>query len=330
MQTPLYVHFLENQDPDAFAFLKQALDPGITLSVGALGDHPEAISILVAGYPTGAALKLLPNLKSLIIPWAGIAPEALELMCEYPHVSIHNLHHNALPVAEYALALLLSGANSLIPVDRALRTDDWRPRYTPTPSILVSGKTILILGYGHIGRAFAALLSGFNMTINATRSSIDSPVTEGSVSVFPASHLQTLLPKADFLVVTLPLTKMTKGLIGNKELSLLPPGAVVVNIGRGELIDQAALYRALKERSIFAAGIDVWYNYPQDEESRSRTQPADFSFHELDNIVMSPHRAGGLFQKDKEKLKMAHLAELLNLAARGTPMPNRVDPDKGY
>jgi phosphoglycerate dehydrogenase-like enzyme len=251
-------------------------------------------------------------------------------MRKFPHISIHNLHHNALPVAEYALALLLSAANAILPVDRALRANDWRPRYTQTASTLISGKNMVILGYGNIGKALSKLLTGFDMTIMATRSSVNSSHKEDSVQVFPANSLHSLLLKADFLIVTLPLTPFTKGLIGEKELSLLPKNAVIVNIGRGDIIDQSALYKALKERPTMAAGIDVWYNYPKNDDDRPNTPPADYPFQDLDNIVMSPHRAGSLNQTDIEVLRMTHLAELLNQAAHGNTMSNLVDPEKGY
>ena len=175
-----------------------------------MDEIPVDTSILVAGEPTIEMLAALPNLRSLIIPWAGVSPETFDVLRGFPHVSIHNLHHNALPVAEYALALLLSAANSIMPVDRALRANDWRPRYTHTASTLISGKSILILGFGSIGKALSNLLVGFNMNIMATRSSINFPVNEGLVQIFPANHLHDLLPRADFLVITLPLTPSTK------------------------------------------------------------------------------------------------------------------------
>ncbi|MDP2966412.1 MAG: NAD(P)-dependent oxidoreductase [Pelolinea sp.] len=330
MKPALNVHILKSPQTDFIDFLQQKLDPNIIVSLGDMVENTKDTSILVAGHPTRELLASLPNLKALIIPWAGVAPETLDLMRDFPMVSIHNLHHNALPVAEYALALLLSAANTLIPVDRALRANDWRPRYTHTPSILLTGKTTLILGYGNIGKVLAKLLIGFNMTLLATRNSIESPVIEDSVQIFPSNYLHKLLPKSDFLIVTLPLTPFTKGLIGEKELALLPKHAVVVNTGRGDIIDQAALYKALKEHSILAAGIDVWYNYPKKDDDQPNTPPADYPFHKLDNIVMSPHRAGSLNQNDIEILRMTHLAELLNQAARGNPIPNRVDPIKGY
>jgi phosphoglycerate dehydrogenase-like enzyme len=117
-------------------------------------------------------------------------------------------------------------------------------------------------------------------------------------------------------------------LIGERELALLPPDAVLVNVGRGPIVDEAALYHALHEGTLHAAGLDVWYNYPADEASRSHTPPSAYPFHELDNVVMSPHRAGG--SDESEMRRMTHLAALLNAAARGDEMPNRVDLQAGY
>jgi phosphoglycerate dehydrogenase-like enzyme len=330
MQKTLQVHILKASQTNSIDLLKQKLEPNISVSFSGINEIPGETSILVAGEPTNEILAALPNLKSLIVPWAGVAPETFDLMRKFPHISIHNLHHNALPVAEYALALLLSAANMIIPVDRALRANDWRPRYTHTASTLISGKTVVILGYGNIGKALSKLLTGFDMTIMATRNSVNSSHKEDSVQIFPANSLHSLLLKADFLIVTLPLTPFTKGLIGEKELSLLPKNAVIVNIGRGDIIDQPALYKALKERPTMAAGIDVWYNYPKNDADRLNTPPADYPFQDLDNIVMSPHRAGSLNQTDIEVLRMTHLAELLNQAAHGNTMSNLVDPEKGY
>ena len=330
MRNPLSVHILKSSQTDAIDLLKRKLDPNVFVSAGGIGEIPIETSILVAGEPTIEMLNALPDLRSLIVPWAGVSPEVFEVMRGFPRISIHNLHHNALPVAEYALALLLSAANAIVPVDHALRANDWRPRYTQTASTLISGKSLLILGYGNIGKALSKLLVGFNMTIMATRNSIDFEDTEGQTHIFPANRLHDLLPKADFLVITLPLTASTKGVIGEKELSLLPPHAVFVNIGRGEIIDQAALYNILKTRPTMAAGIDVWYNYPKNESDRSNTPPSDYPLHELDNIVLSPHRAGSLNQKDIDVLRMTHLAGLLNQAARGKQMSNLVNPVKGY
>jgi phosphoglycerate dehydrogenase-like enzyme len=152
------------------------------------------------------------------------------------------------------------------------------------------------------------------------------PSTE--LVIVPPTALSDLLPETQALLICLPHTPQTAGLIGARELSLLPPSAIVVNVGRGAVVDEAALYSALSTSNLFAAGLDVWYTYPETEDSRTRTAPSSLPFHELDNVVMSPHRAGATDETDR--LRAQHLAKLLNAAAGGGPMPNRVDLELGY
>jgi phosphoglycerate dehydrogenase-like enzyme len=146
--------------------------------------------------------------------------------------------------------------------------------------------------------------------------------------IHPPEALHGLLPLAQAVIVALPNTPHTEGLLGETELRLMPPGGLLVNIARGPVVEQAALYRALRDGQLHAAGLDVWYHYPALPEARPNTPPADFPFHELDNLVMSPHRAG--LAVETEALRMQALAGLLNAACKGEPLPNRVDVEAGY
>lgn len=323
----LHVHYVYPLSEDAMGHLDSHLLPGIRLTVG-----PEAvpadIHVLITGRPTTEELAASPLLHSLIVPWAGIPPETRELVASYPNLTVHNLHHNAQPVAELAMALLLAAAKYVVSFDRSLRIHDWSPRYQrPSPAVLLAGKTALILGYGAIGRAVGSLCRAFGMRVRATRRTPRSTEEDG-IDIYPADALENLLAETDALIVCLPHTAETDGLVGSRQLALLPHQAVLVNIGRGPIVDQQALYDALRSGTILAAGLDVWYNYPAEEGSRSSTPVADCPFWELDNVVMSPHRGGAT--RDTERLRMTHLAELLNAAAQGEIMPNRVDLQKGY
>jgi len=108
----------------------------------------------------------------------------------------------------------------------------------------------------------------------------------------------------------------------------MPPGGILVNVGRGAVVDQQSLYRALIDGHLAAAGLDVWYNYPDSEAERSHTFPADYPFHELDQVVMSPHRGG--LTRETEMLRMTHLADLLNRLAAGGDLLPAVDVAAGY
>ncbi|HZY42405.1 MAG TPA: NAD(P)-dependent oxidoreductase, partial [Anaerolineae bacterium] len=269
-----------------------------------------------------------PTLRALIIPWAGLPDVTRELALEFPHVAVHNLHHNAAATAEMAMALLLAAAKCIVPIDRLFRQHDWTPRYQRAQSVLLAGKTALVLGYGQIGQRVARACAALGMHVLATRRSQPELELIEGVKVYPPHDLLALLPRSEVLIITLPLTPETRGLIGERELALLPRGSIVVNVGRGSIIDEAALYHALRDRQLASAGLDVWYQYPADEAARSSTPPAHYPFHELDNVVLSPHRAGDAI--GNEAARLAALAALLNAATRGEDMPNRVAVSIGY
>jgi phosphoglycerate dehydrogenase-like enzyme len=324
----LQVFLAQPPDGAELAQLREALEPGVTLQLGPnLPDHP-GYHIFVGGRPSREQLEASAALQAVVVPWSGIPAETRELLRLFPRVALHNLHHNAGPVAELALALLLAAAKFLVPLDRALRQHDWRPRYQPNPSPLLEGKTALILGYGAIGRRVARLCRALDMAVLATRRSVDAAtVDEGGVTVCPAGQLHELLPRAHVLIITLPLTPETDKLIDASALARLPAGAILVNVGRGPIVDQEALFTALHSGRLGGAGLDVWYNYPQDEEARAETAPAEFPFHTLDNVVLSPHRGGAV--RESGALRMAHLARLLNTLSRGEAV-NAVDVEVGY
>jgi phosphoglycerate dehydrogenase-like enzyme len=323
----LAVHLLRETDEAFKAYLRARLRPMVSVTFGRELPKPADHEILVAGRPSREHITASPDLQALIIPFAGLPPETVALMRDFPHVAVHNLHHNAVAAAEMAFTLLLAAAKFIVPIDRALRQQDWRPRYRPNPAVVLEGKTALILGFGAVGRRVAHLCRALGMEVLATRRRASS---RGSETVHPPEALHSLLPGADALVIALPLTPETEGLIGREELALLPPKAVLVNVGRGPIVREDALYKALCDGTLHAAGLDVWYNYPEDEASRSNTPPSARPFHGLDNVVMSPHRAGTGGAGEIEQRRMAHLARLLNAAAAGEEMPNRVDLDVGY
>ena len=328
MQPPLFVHFQKTLMSDSLNSLKQFLEPNIHLSFGQKIDQPESTSILVDGYPTRELIATLPALKQLIISWAGVAPETITLVRDFPNVSIHNSHHNSLPVAEYALALFLTATQFIIPVDQALRNHNWLLCYKGTPEVSITDKFALILCFGNIAQAL--LLTRFDIYIMAMRNSTCRPILDGTDMVFPSNSLRDLLTKTDFFLVTLPLHLSTGDPILKKEMALLSNQAVIINADRDESTGQATLYFTFKSKEIFAAGIDVWCNYPESKGKIKNTALANFLFHHSDSVVMSPHRAGNFNQKETETRKIDQLACLINQAANELPMVNQVNLDKGY
>ncbi len=327
MTTTLHVHFDRPLTDDEAAWLKPKLTGGIAITAG--GDPPATTQILISGSPTREQLAAAPGLRALVIPWAGLPEEAGDLLRDFPGVAVHNLHHNAAPVAELAMALLLAAAKFVLRYDNALRGNDWRIRYEPAaPTVILDGRTALILGYGAIGRRVAVACRALGMTTLATRRRLDAPQMDGGTEVHPAAALPDLLPRSDAVIVCLPHTPETDGLLGAAELALLPARAVLVNIGRGPVVDEKALYEALRDGRLWAAGLDVWYSYPPDKASRADWPPSAWPFRELDNVIMSPHRGGDA--AGIARLRLTDLAGMLNAAAAGEAMANRVDLDAGY
>jgi phosphoglycerate dehydrogenase-like enzyme len=323
------VHIAEK--PDTLDELVQMVDPSVRITTGHKPPPDPDYSILVAGVPDRPLVEASSALAALVIPWSGIPNRTRALMSEFPHVAVHNLHHNAGQVAEMAIALLLAAAKRIVPMDRDLRRGDWSARYERSPVVMLEARTAVILGYGAIGRRVARLCRGLGMAVKCVRRGpVSADESAGPDSVHSRSDLRGLLPQADALIVTLPLTDDTEGLIGASELELLPERAILVNVGRGPVVQEEALYRALSDGALGAAGLDVWYSYPTDESSRRATHPSAFPFGELDSVVMSPHRAGAPNTKETESFRMRALAELLNAAARGEELPNRVDLRAGY
>ena len=324
----LFVHLLTPPDPTALALLRSCCDPGIQFTSGE-PPAPAAYEVLVAGRPHLEHLTASPKLRLLVIPYAGLPAVTRDLLQDFPQLAVHNLHHNAALTAEMAVTLLLAAAKRIIPYDRALRQHDWRPRYQPSQALCMEGKTALILGFGQVGQRIGRLCHALGMSVIALRRQPEQPLqVEYPVEVHGPPMLHQLLPRAHALIIALPATPDTEGLLGERELELLPTGAVLVNVGRGAIVSQAALYTALSSGQLGAAGLDVWYHYPLSQSEWEHTPPADFPFHTLDNVVLSPHRAGA--STETEILRMTHLAELLNAIARGGPIPNRVNVQAGY
>jgi phosphoglycerate dehydrogenase-like enzyme len=321
------VHITRPGAPPFPQLLSELLDNGIDVTTGP--DVARDCEVLVAGVPTREQLEASEALRALVIPWAGLPRPTREVLRDRADLPIYNIHHNAQPTAECAVALMFAAAKSLVPIDAALRRGDWRPRYEMDRSLLLFGKTALVLGYGAIGARIARICRGVGMDVHATRKSDGKTETlDDDVTLHPASALQDLLPRADVLFVALPYTHETDGLIGAAELALLPRSAILINVGRGHIIDERSLYEALRDKRLAAAAIDTWYEYPKSEGERERTFPGTWPFHELDNVVMSPHRGGHC--AETERLRAEHLGPLLNQLARGEEPATRVLLARGY
>ncbi len=323
------VHMAHPPLQEAIDSLRAQLRPEISLSFGP--DVPDdEVEILVQGRVSASCLETFPALQAIIVPYAGVPKQTREVLLESrPDLPVYNLHHNAVATAELAMALFLAAAKSLLPVDRRFRQHDWRTRYDGAPTLLLEGRTAVVLGHGAIGARIARACRGLGMNVHAVRRG-DAAPTEDGIEVHQKAALPQLLPRADALFIAVPLTEETEGMIGASQIAQLPSTCVLVNIARGPIVDEQSLYEALRDGGLAAAGLDVWYAYPSSPEARENTPPSRFPFHALENVVMSPHRGGAFWLRDLEQLRMDDLARVLNALARGEPSSHRVDLAAGY
>jgi phosphoglycerate dehydrogenase-like enzyme len=268
-----------------------------------------------------------PRLKAFLTGAAGVDRTVAVSLTGRGDVQVGNSHANALDVAEHALALAMDAAKLISRGDREMRRGDWTLRYDDVPGTLLTGKTALLVGYGAIGRALAGLLAGFRMRLLGVRRTA-TPGSRDDLGVEAVALLEGLAV-ADFVFVLAPLTAATKGMLGRAEVDRMKQGAVLVNVSRGPVVEEDALFEALESGRI-AAGLDVWYVYPKGgggPETRS-TFPGRRPFHELPNVVLSPHRASYTERMHTEQWD--DVVENVQRIARGERVKFAVDLEQGY
>eukprot|EP00930_Biecheleria_cincta_P061893 TRINITY_DN47432_c0_g1_i1.p1 TRINITY_DN47432_c0_g1~~TRINITY_DN47432_c0_g1_i1.p1 ORF type:complete len:330 (+),score=47.68 TRINITY_DN47432_c0_g1_i1:60-992(+) len=272
---PLHVFYLR-PDADELQLLEAAAKghcrtAGVELRWGEHLPSERGVDVLVTRIPTAEELdSLAPDLRSLLVPFAGPTETTKALMRERPHLSLHNSHFNAVPTAELAIALLMAVVKRVGELDLQMRGEAksgmaWTAGFQnrTMDTMKLSGRTAVVLGYGAIGSRVATVLHAMGMDVHAVRRSAPAGnASDGVATVHQLADLHALLPKADVLVVCLPGTMHTVGLLGHEELQAMPKGAFLVNVGRANVIDEEALFRALQDGHLGGAGLDVWYNYP--------------------------------------------------------------------
>ena len=239
---------------------------------------------------------------------------------------------HAVPIAEYVMASILAFRWRVPLWTRCQRDHNWPSgRWDLYARPELRGSTIGILGYGSIGREVARLAQAFGMRVLALSRSgkradggylqEGTGDPEGAIpeQMYRTEQMADILPRCDYVVVALPLTPATAHAIGEAELRAMKPGAYLVNIARGAIVDEAALARALAEGRIGGAGLDVFEEEPL---------PAGSPLWDLDNALLSPHVAG--FSPRYDERAVALFAENLARYLEGRPLVNALDKVQGY
>jgi glycerate dehydrogenase len=229
-----------------------------------------------------AALARLPELRFIQLLSAGA--DGVDFAAIPGHVTLAgNVGAYARPIAEHVLAMTLALARRLPQRHAALAAGDFNQR---DRLITLSGAVCAILGYGGIGAAAAALMRALGAriyAINSTGQTADPVDFAGTLA-----DLDQVLAAADVAVVCLPLTNKTRNLIGARELSLMKPTAILINVARGAIVSEQALYEHLRQNPQFTAGIDAWWHEP----GRSGEFRTGYPFFDLPNLLGSPHNSG--------------------------------------
>ncbi|NCO23836.1 MAG: reverse transcriptase-like protein [bacterium] len=263
---------------------------------------PEA-EVIIGGSFSKEDLDQAKKLKLFQIPFTGVDQLDLSLYKNRKDIFICNVHTNRTAVAEHAFALILALAKNIVTNDRDLRLGRWHGFSSKEPTIQLQGKSLGIIGLGSIGWEIAKIGYALGMKIFALKREIkEKDLEKKKILEFLGANkdLEKVIKESDFIVIAVPLTEKTKGLIGKKELKLMQ-GKYLVNISRGAVIDEEALFKSLEEHYLSGAAIDTWYQYPTNEQKE--ILPSQYNFHKLENVVMSPHTAGYSDRALEENIK---------------------------
>lgn len=253
---------------------------------------------------TRRVVESCPTLK--VVAQHGIGLDNIDVAaCTAQGIRVLNVPDaNYTSVAEHAMMFILACACKLMDGDRNVRRNNWKFRETNFPHD-IAGKTLMVVAFGRIGRDVAKKALAMDMKVIAYDAYVDRK-TMTQCGVEKVETLEEGLVKADFVTIHAPLTPETRGMISNPQLAVMKPSAYLLNMGRGPVIDQKALYSALKEKHIAGAALDVFDQEPPEK---------DCPLFELDNILLSPHNAGDTYEA-KQRCS-ARAAENLILALEG-------------
>ena len=279
---------------------------------------------------------LVPNLKWIQFRYAGVDPYLDHPLMQDPGVVVTNMSGAITSqIAEYVLMAILAMGHKLPKIINEQRTKEWPPGkekwrdFLPTE---LRRSVVGIIGYGSIGRQVARLLQPFRPTILAVKNDVFHPEDSGYIPngmgdphgdfftrLYPLEALSSMLEECDFIVLALPLTDATYHIIDAKTFKAMKPSAYLINVGRGELIDEPALINSLNENRLSGAVLDVFEKEPL---------PEDSPLWETPNVIISPHISG--LSRHFEEDTVSLFIENLNRFLAEVPLYNKVDPQQGY
>jgi phosphoglycerate dehydrogenase-like enzyme len=286
-------------------------------------NEKEAIDNLEGAHASYGFISRSLLVKGRDLRWVQQPSAGVEQLMEIPElveseIVLTNMQRVfAPPIADQAIGYLLAFTRGLAHFIRAQPSQEWRSRQPGVVLDELQGKTILIIGMGGIGSEIARRAAAFGMRVLATDPKVwDKPPFVDELHKPDAFH--RLLPGADVVASAVPLTKESRGMIGEKEFGMMKPGVVLLNVSRGRVVDTAAMVRALESKHLAAAGLDV-----TDPEPLPKGHPLWSQ-----NVIITPHSAGQSPGTDRRRHEL--FRENLGRFARGEMLLNVVDKKVGY
>jgi phosphoglycerate dehydrogenase-like enzyme len=262
----------------------------------------------------------LSRLRWIQAPASGVAQLLFPELVVSPVVVTSARGLRARAIAEHVLAVTLVLARR---IDRAIYAQQarrWEQDAIDDGTVItLGGRRLCVVGLGAVGGQVAGLASAFGLTVTGVRRRSDLPPPDGVAMVVPAPRLREALADADVIVLAAPLTPETRGLISAREIDAMKRGAMLVNVGRGELIDESALAAALRRHHLRGAALDVFTLEPLGRNS---------AYWDLPNVLVTPHTAGAI--EDYWSALAALFADNLARFDACRPLHNEVDKHAGY
>lgn len=292
----------------------------------------------IAGGSAEPALSKLSNCKVYQLAYTGY--DDVNLSSIPASWTIADVHQGGTPIAEYVLRNMLEWSIGQNAMESVFRSCTWRSsspgNACPMSKMLVrhkelKGQTLGIVGYGHIGAAIATRAAAFGLNVIAVDAHAQNPAPAPLSWLGDDSDLPKLMEKSDFVVVAVPLLPSTRGMVNADNIKLMSNTSVLINIARGPVVEEKALYDALKSKQIAGAVLDVWWHgweWLHPGEVGPSGWPADYDFSQLDNVIMTPHMSAMTTQAKEDAV--VQIAANMDHYFRAEPLDNVVRNATGF
>ena len=291
-----------------------------------VGLAPDA-EVMIGWHIPSEAIEAAPRLRLISQPHAGVDLLDFDLLRERGVTVCNARGVNAVPVAEHAVALMLALAKRLVEHDAAVKRTDW-VEWAATESVSLQGKTVTIVGMGGIGTEIAKRCKAFETTVIGIRKRPAGRIDHVD-EVRSIDELHEVLGRSDFVVLAVPLTRATKGLIGREELGRMKGSAFLVNVSRGMVVKEAPLHAALVNGGIAGFAADVWWDYSLSMPvGYHYNVPSRLGVHRLPNVLGTANVAANI-PAIRDRMLEATVENVRQFLA-GEPMDRQVDLEAEY